>query len=393
MRKIFLAIIFSVWGLYPLKGQTIRTGVLVLGNGPGAYSAAIQSARSGVKTTLISDRLQWPDSKNIGPKAELNYGIWAELLKKQSKLSTGFQPDTAAKALQQLADTVKGLSREKSAFKSLKKSGKGWEIKLANGKKIKADMLVDAAGHPFFKELKIETKPTTGIDPLQAILLSRTSIAALDSGRVLPIRSLLNDKEARLVLLPELNHAIEALHAGQAAGATAAFCSFFETDTKQLNTRMIQSELLTYKSSLFPFGDVAPADSNFVRIQHLAVTGLLHHGFKQENRQLLFNNDGPLTAKELKADMKSYYSRSQIWFADHAVDTLSVEDAISLLIYTATRGEELRREVERNWKSSLGFKGNYEPKRAISRKEFAILADTYLQPFGARIDLDGEMLN
>lgn len=181
MRKIFLAIIFSVWGLYPLKGQTIRTGVLVLGNGPGAYSAAIQSARSGVKTLLVSDQIVWPSTKNMGIKTELNYGIWAELLKKQSKLSTAFQPDSAAKALQQLADTVKRLSREKSAFKSLKKSGKGWEIKLANGKKIKADMLVDAAtGHPFFKELKIETKPTTGIEPLQAILLSRTSIAALD---------------------------------------------------------------------------------------------------------------------------------------------------------------------------------------------------------------------
>jgi len=64
-----------------------------------------------------------------------------------------------------------------------------------------------------------------------------------------------------------------------------------------------------------------------------------------------------------------------------------------LLMYTATRGEELRRAIEKDWKTEFGFKNNYDAKRPISRYELAVLMDTYLKPFSVRIDLDGNLLN
>ncbi|MGB4774911.1 MAG: hypothetical protein WBP45_07060, partial [Daejeonella sp.] len=74
-----------------------------------------------------------------------------------------------------------------------------------------------------------------------------------------------------------------------------------------------------------------------------------------------------------------------------AKEVLTIEDVIDMLMFTATRGEELRREIEKNWKESFKFKTVYDPKRAISRKEFAILAETYLQPFNVKVDLYGNL--
>jgi hypothetical protein len=91
--------------------------------------------------------------------------------------------------------------------------------------------------------------------------------------------------------------------------------------------------------------------------------------------------------------MKSFYSRSQIWFADHRSEKLSIREGIDLLMYTATRGEELRREIERGWKTNLGFSSAYEASRPLNRKEFAILLDAYLQSFSVKVNLEGQLLN
>ena len=395
MRKIVLIFLLNCLSIDTTISQTSRSGVLVIGNQAGAYAAAIQSARSGVKTILLSDRLEWDNTNNLAIKPELNYGVLSDIAKKnKDNTHKTWSTDSLALQLKSIADTVKRLKLVKSGLKSFKKTGKGWKVRLKDGQKISAAILLDATKeNAILSQLKLNPVQNPAIDPLKESLRSRTSVAALDSGRVLPLKALINEQENRLVVLPELQTAIESIHAGQAAGATAAFCAFFETDTKKLNTRTIQGELLNYKSSLFPFGDVLPSDSSFIRLQHLALTGLLQHGFEKRGDKLYFNNDGHLSTEELKEDMKSFYSRSQIWFADHTVEKMSIEEAIQLLMYTGTRGEEMRRETERNWKTSFGLKNEYQPKRAITRREFAVLTDTFLQPFNARVDLDGQLIN
>jgi alkyl hydroperoxide reductase subunit AhpF len=52
--SLFLILIFSS---LTLKAQTIKTGVLVVGNTPAGVSAAIQSARSGANTTYLTQSL------------------------------------------------------------------------------------------------------------------------------------------------------------------------------------------------------------------------------------------------------------------------------------------------------------------------------------------------
>ena len=54
MIKYFFSIILLITISLSLSAQTVKTGVLVVGNTAGSISAAIQSARSGAKTLLLT---------------------------------------------------------------------------------------------------------------------------------------------------------------------------------------------------------------------------------------------------------------------------------------------------------------------------------------------------
>lgn len=404
MRILSFLLLILLSGLAPSAAQTLKTDVLIYGNGSGAVAAAIQAARSGVKTTLLYDKISWSGKKILANHPTLFHGIWAEFAKnyadstQNEKPNAKFfliEPEKGDRILKQMADTVKRLNLVQSTkISGLKAAGKGWEVRLANGKKIKCEVLLDASsGHQLLRLLQISPPAGGGVRPDSKSQLFRTSVAVLDSVSILPIKTFIPEKTERILALPEVESALASMHAGQAAGATAAYCAFFDTNTKNLNIRTIQSELLTYRSSLYPLSDLLPGDTSFVKMQHLAVSGIFNSGFVQKSDGIYFQTEESLSTSALRVPMKSFYSRSQIWFADHASEKLSIQEAINLLMYTATRGEELRREIERGWKSTFGFRSDYEPARAISRKEFAILLDTYLQPFNARVDLEGELLN
>lgn len=390
-------------------GQKQKPEVLVWGNGPGAIATGLQSARSGVKTLLISDASNWglslpSHNTNYTNPAVTRTGIWAELVKKYgekqgvdfaTKDNIRLAADTLSTVLKAICDTVKNLEiLPNTAIRELKKSGNGWQVRLSNGEKLSVRVLVDASANRSLLNLSGGTAPASGIVKAgwnEAI--TRTSVAALDSGQVLPIRSLIAEKVDNVILVPDVKSIRSLLHAGQAAGASAAYCAFFKTDTKNLNVRMIQGELLNYKSSLIPLYDVLPSDTNFIKIQHLAASGLLNRGIAEKNNSAFWMSENNVSTEELKSLMKAFYSRSQIWFADHSSAKLSIEETINLLMYTATRGEELRKVIEKDWKTEFGFKNDYDAKRPISRYELAVLMDTYLKPFSVRIDLEGNLLN
>jgi hypothetical protein len=219
-------------------------------------------------------------------------------------------------------------------------------------------------------------------------------VAILGPNSILPLQALVVEKQANIVCIPSEVSAFAQLNAGQAAGATAAYCAFFKTTTENLNVRLIQGELLTYKATLLPFKDMHQTDSNFVALTHVALTGLLNSGIVQQAGTYQWMGNNNLHTDEIKVSMKKLYSRSQIWFADHAnVKELSIGDAISLITYTATRGTELKIEIERGWKSTLGLSGSFNENRKISRNEFSVLLEAYLQPFATQVDLQGELIN
>ena len=180
------------------------------------------------------------------------------------------------------------------------------------------------------------------------------------------------------------------MSAGRAAGTIGAFCAFFKTTTKNINVRVTQGELLAFNALLIPYADIDRNDPNFLAFQRLGMSGLIKP--KLVDDQIRFDTAGTVSHAELQTAMKEFYTRSQLWFADNKHDVLTIEDVISLLKFTAARGDELKKEIEAGWKQSFKLNSSFDPKRNISRKEFGILADKYLQPYNIRVDMAGNLL-
>src|ERR1700761_7848544 len=146
--------------------ETIKTDVLVIGNGPGAVAAALQSAHSRLKTVLVvkGEWLQDMQTKSmitVNSGRNRPSGIWG-LFRKEIrsfyKTTAGydtaynaplkFEPYTGASILKKIADTTKNLTIKLNApYTSIKKDGTGWEVSVTiNGKAdvIKAKVVIDA---------------------------------------------------------------------------------------------------------------------------------------------------------------------------------------------------------------------------------------------------------
>jgi len=409
----FFLVLFSLF----LQAQTLKTGVLVVGNTPAGVSAAIQSARSGAKTTYLTQSL------SVNPvflEEDLHY-LWNirnhYLLKEKKKskltdsiLSQKINLNKANALIKNIADTVNNLNlNHNNVVDEITKDGKGWEVRLKGGQKIKADVVVDATDNALLASLlridlkKAVTVPLKTDNPFDTKLI-RSGIATGYLGLAnnersiasIPLGALIPTGFENFIVIPKQIGKLktERMSVGQAAGTIAAYCAFFKTTTKAINIRVVQGELLAFNAMLIPYSDIDLKDPNFKAFQQLGLSGLMKSIMVKEGNinKIKFDTAGTITAAELRPPMKEFYTRSQIWFADNKADTLTIGDAISLFMFTATRGEELKKEIEEGWKVSFKFNSKFDLMRNITRKEFGILADRYLQPFNVRVDPAGNLM-
>ena len=419
MVKYFLSFLILLFTSLTLPAQTIKTGVLVIGNTAAGVAASVQSARSGAKTiwltqsSAISAELS-PEDITYLQNIQNHYQ--AKLRKKPGikenivSLDVNMSKEKYLSLLKNISDTTKNLSVTlNTALEKIEKDGKGWEVKLKNGQKIKAEVVVDATENLFIASiLRIDATKTTGngfalkspfdnklyrSTVANAYLISNSSRSASP----VPIGAFLPAGTENFIIAPKSTSEIKLVNmsAGQAAGTIASYCAFFKTTTKNINVRAVQTELLTFDAQLIPLADVPVSDPNFLAFQRMALSGLLKPVIsKEEGRNVInFDTTGTISSEQLQVPVKEFYSRSQIWFADNKKEVMTIGDAISLFMFTATRGEELKKEIEEGWKESFQFDSKFDLKRNITRKEFAILADRYLQPFNIRVDFAGNLLS
>lgn len=400
IKKVTLIVFSLVIGLASY-GQNIKTGVLVVGSTPAAMAAAIQSAKSGVKTVLV-DAGNFESITLSAADRAIKAGIYTQLRTRIDSLqkfpstdTQEFLPTFLGTVFKGWTDTVKNLTvLPNSAIKKIEKGKKGWEIELTN-REIKADVILDAT--PLFSISKMAalsktTNPNKSVKSADTSKLYRTSVAVSVAGngfyKPLPLSSFIFSEVENVVLAaPETS--LMSLSIGQAAGAIAAYCSFFNTHTGNVDVRKVQSELLTFKGRIIGFADIPMADSATIAFQHIGVTGIIKG--RGEGEKLLFQPEKTVSTEELRQPFREYYSRSQIWFLDNKSDAVTLAEALSLIKFTASRAQELDAEVEKGWTSSLKFKGNFDLKRVITRRELAVLLDRYLQPFNVSVDLNGNV--
>ena len=448
VKKLLLILLLSWSSL--TYAETIKTDVLVIGGTASGVAAAVQSARSKVKTLLVMqgktidlgafpdlpadilDKLPSKDNYIVISNRNLPSGIWGEfrdrvrLFYKNTpgydttyNATLKFEKYTGEAILKGIADTVKNLSiKTNTTFTTIKKDGTGWEVSItANGKTdlIKAKVVIDATLKNEVLAMSGATLPPR-FDPFNDNTgnLYRTSIAVADIAQKpkgwdtdgylsipygIPMKyAIVTNADNLLVTnsitwLDAVFYMPIQLNVGQGVGCIAAYCAFFKTTTKNLRPRLIQQELLDYKGYLLPFADVKRDDKYIRAVQQIGATGLLK-GIHKGN-ELLFMPDAQVTTAEINPVLTEIYSRAFLWFdKEKPGEKFTVGNTLSLISeFTLTEPDNLQTTLQRDWQTKYQFSTPFNRERPITRLEFAVLVNSFLNPFARKIDMAGNMIN
>jgi len=184
---------------------------------------------------------------------------------------------------------------------------------------------------------------------------------------------------------------------GQGAGTVAAYCAFFDKTTKQLDVRKVQGELMDFKSMLYPYADVPMSDKYYRSVQQMTATGLLHEVQEPKGNtvQVLFKPDSTVSTADVKPVLLEIYTRAFIWFGKNKpAEQFAVADLVSYISdYTLADPQTLKNRLRKEWQEVYKFKQPFEMDRPVTRYEFAVLANRFLNPFSRTADLAGKIVN
>ncbi|NOW94336.1 FAD-dependent oxidoreductase [Mucilaginibacter sp. SG564] len=238
------------------------------------------------------------------------------------------------------------------------------------------------------------TAPKTNYPPFTGYSIPLGSIVLKDLDNLLVTEKALS--VSHLVNASSMYPSIQ-MCVGQGAGATAAFCAFFKTTTKKLNVRIIQGELLDFKAWLLPFADIKSNDPYLRSIQQIGATGLLK-GIQKVNgntAQLLFMPDSVVSTAEVEPFFKEIYARAFLWFNKEKPDEKFTQGNLLSFIseITLTEPKTLQISMQKAWKTQYKFSSDFDMNKPVTRREFAVLANKFLNPFARTVDLAGRMVN
>jgi len=398
MKKILFFVLALLTFFGDAKAQTLRPGVLVVGNGNAAAAAALQSAISGVETVILLQAGGF-DISPIGD--DLSTGIQATFLKKirdakQIKDSTQaitFDKRLANDVLSDWAYSLKNLTVIKNAM-WVKADGyvNSWGLKLSEGRTLRAKVLINIADTKLNAALKITASTTTQPIKLDyANTIYRTSVV----GGISHNGSSANIFSLYQFFVPEQDNLVwisnpENMMIGQAAGATGAYSAFFNVKTSVTNLKKIQGELIAYKLDLMPFSDIKQTDSNWKAIQFVGVTGILKGDFV--GNKLLFSPEKLVTTADIKQPLKDFYYKAQIWFDDYKNEKMTIGSSLEMISYVGNKDlETMKREIQKRWKTNYQFKTELNLERQINRRELAVLLQDYMPPFNVNVDKTGKV--
>lgn len=391
MKRLFFVFAFII----PLviHAQTIKTDVLVIGNGDAAYAASFQSFKSGVKTILLTQKEQL-DLNKIAPT---NKAFYQNFLKRETENAKSLEipkpkPDKKNRPKVTVTDSTLLLNViNNTPYAEIKRSGSGWEVKLTKDKSIKARILL-LADNPekLIAALKITTLNPAKPSPLNYNENTyRTTVASIAStgANFLSLYNLLIPNQENLLYI-----AAEQSEFGSAAGATAAYGAFYDIKTSLSNLKGIQGELLAYKHALMPFEDIKPTDSNWLAIQKVGITGIIKAELKQG--KAYFNPEKEVTYNEIKEPIKEYYFKAQIWFDDHQNIPINLENTISMVCYVGNKSFDATKDaLQKNWNKNYRFSSRYHLKKVLTRREFATIINEFLEPFDkVNVDKTGRVI-
>ncbi len=184
------------------------------------------------------------------------------------------------------------------------------------------------------------------------------------------------------------------LQIGQAAGILAALAVREAKDVSEVPVREVQREILNLGGYLLPYLDVPTTNIHFKALQRIGVTGIIKGvGMnKGWENQTWFRADSIISVNELATGLREVYP-----FLKLAADTLentTTESLCKMLseILGIADPSVLEEKIAKEWEK-LDLK-NLDLKRAITRRECAVIIDKFADPFNkVEIDIYGNYIN
>ena len=128
-----------------------------------------------------------------------------------------------------------------------------------------------------------------------------------------------------------------------------------------------------------------------------ALPGMLKGVQKTINGQneFIFDPDSIVTTDEVKPVILEIYTRAFLWFnREKPGKDFTIGNLLSFISeITLNDPDILQKNIARNWKTLYKFTDDFDMDRPITRREFAILTNKYLNPFARTVDLDGRVVN
>lgn len=434
MRRLSLFLFLTLISVSTFAQKKGKPKLIIYGQGEAALASAIQSSNSGVNTiwinpdaTFKSALTEGSDIKKVNSYHNIDAGLWAEFLKKslntKDYTDSVFQhskaylnPRISINTFEKMLDSATNLTViNKVEISKIKKSGKKWQVDLSNGENYKVFAILDASAESKLLSLvskedqlpNPQAEPSTLIetDKLYTSDLYRTSLFVADNRveSIVPTSALIKPFADNVFaiygpkgVVDDIDGSVDNVPTkilyGQALGAIASYCAFFEIKSDKINIRTLQGELMSYKAQPLPFHDVTFEDIHNGSIQRIGLTGLFQGRMSSidgKANRLIFDVDSHVSSMEIEPTMKSLYTRSQIWFADKKIEDLKLKDLMDMIKFVALKGNELDVAVEKGWTKKFNFAGSYDPECFVTRRQAAVLIDTYLQPFNVKVDLKG----
>lgn len=400
--------------------KKVKPKMFVYGSDITALSAAIQAARSNVPTVMLMDKpilaeeitsevLQIEGNKN------LDGGIWMGILMEMAISKTrddslaqvvkkDFNPQLARNAIDKYMRELPNLTVIKEQqISKVSRNKRNWEIVLSNRQKYEVLSVVDAsedAGLLKASGLKLDSAVQGGYTKAKdmGLAISRTTLAVgeLDkASSVVFLKDLLDFEKENLFDIGRLRSLAKSADNigfrssfGQAIGATAGYTAFFKTDSKKIDIRKLQAELLAFKARLIPYQDVEVKDPHFGAIQKCYLTGVFLG--KEVDGKYNFDGNQIVRFSDVKNVLNDIYTRSQLWFLDnYREDELSWKDLLGMIKFISFKGDEVDRQIAKEWKTKLKFEGEFSPENKVTRDQFAVVADLFSSSFAKAINLDG----
>ena len=121
-------------------------------------------------------------------------------------------------------------------------------------------------------------------------------------------------------------------------------------------------------------------------------------GVQKTNGNIIEVNFEPnaiVNTEEIKPFLLEIYTRAFLWFnKDKPGEKFTLGNLLSLISdYTLTDPKTLQLYLQKSWTSQFKLTGTFEASRPVTRLEFAVLTNRYLNPFAKTVDLSGKMVN